>query len=311
MVIMDMPRLRLHTAPSIDGPDGLASSLASPGVGRRRRVAAVLAGLAVLLLFAPGNPAAAQTNLVQNGSFAVTGGTSSFQFGTYGSYTDPTESLADWSSPGGYNFVFVPGSILASQICCSYTALGLWSPASSPSSANGFTNASPTGGNFIAADADFGTEPITQTINGLVAGQTYAVSFAWAASQQITYTTATTDSWIVDLGSSPAQQTTVVNLPGEGFSGWMNQTFDFVATSSSEVLSFLASGGPAGVPPFALLANVSMTQVPEPAGLTVFLTGLVSLAGLACHRRTMAGTTGRPGKPVRSGCPLRPVPPTL
>jgi hypothetical protein len=228
-------------------------------------------------------PALAQTNLVTNGSFAVTGGTTSFQFGTYNSYA-PTETLAGWSSTG-YNFVFLPSSIVATG---TYGSLSLWSPSSSPASANGFTNQSPTGGNFIAADSDYGTEPITQTINGLIVGKTYAVSFAWAAAQQTTYTTASTDAWIVDLGSSPTQQTAVVNLPSEGFSGWMNQTFDFVATNTSEVLSFLASGGPAGVPPFALLANVSLTQVPEPSGLPVMLTGLAALVGLAWYRSRAA-----------------------
>jgi hypothetical protein len=223
--------------------------------------------------------AEAQTNLVTNGSFAVTGGSTSFQFGTYNSYA-PTETLAGWSSTG-YNFVFLPGSI---NVTGTYGSLSLWSPSSSPASANGFNNESPTGGNFIAADSDYGTEPITQTINGLTVGTTYAVSFAWAAAQQTTYTTASTDAWIVDLGSSPTQETQVYNLPSEGFSGWMNQTFDFVATSSSEVLSFLATGGPAGVPPFALLANVSMTVAPEPSGIAVLASGIAGLMALAWYR---------------------------
>lgn len=77
----------------------------------------------------------------------------------------------------------------------------------------------------------------------------------------------------------------MINVAGEGFSGWLNQTFDFVATGSSEVLSFLAAGTPAGVPPFALLANVSVTVAPEPAGITVMLSGIAGLMGFAWVRR--------------------------
>jgi hypothetical protein len=243
------------------------------------------AGLMLLALLLTGwaTTASAQTNLVQNGNFAVTGGTTSFQFGTYNGYA-PSETLADWSSTG-YNFVFLPTSTSATSTYGTAN-LTLYSATTSPS--NSFNNASPTGGNFIGADADYGTEPITQTINGLTPGKTYAVSFAWAAAQQTGYTGTTTEQWEVNLGSNAAttQDTAIVTNPSTGFTGWMNQTFDFVATSSSEVLSFLANGSPAGVPPFALLANVSMTQVPEPASVLVMFTGLAGLIAAGWRRRT-------------------------
>ena len=103
---------------------------------------------------------------------------------------------------------------------------------------------------------------ITQTIKGLTPGATYAVSFAWAGAQQTGYTGATTEQWQVNLGNNAAtaQSTKIVTNADQGFTGWMDQTFDFVATSSSEVLSFLANGTPAGVSPFALLANVSIVR---------------------------------------------------
>ncbi|MDR3533638.1 MAG: PEP-CTERM sorting domain-containing protein, partial [Rhodopila sp.] len=53
----------------------------------------------------------------------------------------------------------------------------------------------------------------------------------------------------------------------------------------SELLSFLATGTPSGQPPFALLANVSVTNVPEPAAWTVMVSGLVGLIGIARRRR--------------------------
>lgn len=43
-----------------------------------------------------------------------------------------------------------------------------------------------------------------------------------------------------------------------------------------------------GVPPFALLANVSVTQVPEPPAAPIMIAALLGLAGLAWHRRAPA-----------------------
>ena len=85
------------------------------------------------------------------------------------------------------------------------------------------------------------------------------------------------------LGGS-TQNTSVVNVASQGFSGWMNQTFYYVATSSSEVLSFLAAST-TNVPPFALLANVSLTLAPEPSSSALVFTGLVAAIGLAWGRQ--------------------------
>lgn len=115
----------------------------------------------------------------------------------------------------------------------------LWSPTTPTASANGFTNASPTGGNFVAADGAFGTAAITQTINGLVVGTTYAVSFAWAGEQygfDGPISTPINGSFI----GTATQSTAIVNVANHGFC-WTNQTFNYVATSTSQVLSFLAA----------------------------------------------------------------------
>jgi hypothetical protein len=221
-------------------------------------------------------PVMAQTNLVTNGTFQVPAGTT------------PTVSVTGWSSVG-YNFIFLPGSNAAN----SYYGAGnvaFWGPAYGV--ANGYTGSAPGGGNFMALDADYpandsnghsATAAASQTINGLTAGKTYNVSFAWAGAQQEGYTGATTENLTVSLGSS-SQTTQTTNLASEGFSGWMNQTFSFVATSSSEVLSFLAGGSPA-IPPFVLVANVSMTAAPEPASAAMLITGFALLAGLSGRRR--------------------------
>jgi hypothetical protein len=70
----------------------------------------------------------------------------------------------------------------------------------------------------------------------------------------------------------------------EGFTGWQTDSFTFTATSTSEVLSFLAVGTPAGVPPFTLLDGISVTQTPEPQSLVLFATGLIGVSGLVRRR---------------------------
>jgi PEP-CTERM motif len=67
----------------------------------------------------------------------------------------------------------------------------------------------------------------------------------------------------------------------------MYQTFDFTATSTSEVLSFFANGGPQ-VPPFALLDGVTMNAVPEPGTLPLLAFGVLSLAVVRRVRRAKA-----------------------
>ena len=60
-------------------------------------------------------------------------------------------------------------------------------------------------------------------------------------------------------------------------------TMTFTATSTSELLSFLATGGPTGFPPFALLSNVSMNLVPEPASALIW--GIGAFGVLIARRR--------------------------
>ena len=144
-------------------------------------------------------------NLVANGTFQVSG-TTSFQFGTFEDYAS-NESLADWSSPNGYNFVFIAGQTSATGY---YGNLSLYAQAT-------FTAAPDyPGGNYVALDADYGTAGMTQTLTGLTAGTTYNVSFAWAGAQQTGYTGGTTDNLIVSLGDSH-KTTQTINVANNGF----------------------------------------------------------------------------------------------
>ncbi|HEX4367212.1 MAG TPA: PEP-CTERM sorting domain-containing protein [Rhodopila sp.] len=270
----------------------------------------IFRGLAVMALAfltpAALSSAARAQNLVVNGTFsqAVIGGVTqaaqAAEFGTTNNGFTPTQTLVGWTT-AGYNFVYLPNTADTTGATGQAT-VKLWGPDNSGTNAALLPLCAPTtgtctstSGNYVAADGAYEVSAISQTINGLVAGQAYAVSFAWAGAQQSGFTGPTTDKWTVSLGTvsptNPAQTTTVVSLLSEGASTWMNQTFDFVATGSSELLSFITTGTPTGQPPFALLANVSVTKVPEPASLTLVATGLTGMAAIARRRRKRAPTT--------------------
>ena len=143
---------------------------------------------------------------------------------------------------------------------------------------NTIPTSSPNGGNYVALDADtaYTGSGISQQLGGLVAGQKYAVSFYWAATQQQGFDGATTEAVKVGFGTN-SQTTTTYNLPSHAFSGWMSQTFTFTAQTATDTLSFLAVGGPNGLPPFSLLDGVTVTQLPEPAALPLVGLGLAAI----------------------------------
>jgi hypothetical protein len=242
-------------------------------VGKNRRMFTKLSGkLAAALACAAslGAFGAHATQLVTNGSFeTLTNG--------YGQIGDNTNATG-WTT-SGYNFVFNSTNV-SSGVTGSSGSVALWT------TGNGGVNtitASPDGGNFIAADGAYEVGAVSQTITGLTAGQQYAVSFYMAAAQQTNHTGATTDYWTVGFGNTALTSNT--QAASHAFSGWQYETMTFTATGTSDVLSFLATGTPSGVPPFALLDGVSMTAVPEPASITLLLSGVAALAGVAWRRR--------------------------
>jgi len=222
-------------------------------------------------------PHAQATSLLANGNFEQLKqpGVSS-QFGLY--YA--SQEVNSWST-SGYNFVFTPGTADTTGAAGEYGQIYLWGPQNGAS--NGLTT-SPLGGNFLGFDSGSHQGAVTQTIKGLIVGNDYSVSFYWAAAQQHGYNGTTSDHFTVSLGAQ-SDITSTVSIPSHGFSGWQYDSVVFKATSSSEVLSFLASGTPSGVPPFALLDGVSMAQIPEPASWALLVLGIFIAAGTFAYSR--------------------------
>lgn len=231
----------------------------------------------MLALSAVAALSASAANAAVPGELIVNGG---FETGNYGQIGWGGHQLQGWNS-NGYNFLFNGSNVDNGGVTGSYGNLQLWGPHNG--AANGL-GASPVGGNFVAADGAFEIAPLTQTVNGLVAGKQYDLSFYWAGAQQQSFNGATTEQWKVSFGNQ-TKSTEVKQNANHGFTGWQKETFTFTATSSSEVLSFLAVGTPAGVPPFSLLDGVSMVaSVPEPQTWGMLGLGL-GLVGFAARRR--------------------------
>jgi hypothetical protein len=241
---------------------------------------------ALCMALALGQPRVASANLIQDADFTQTNYTGSLPlttvFGMFGTETGSTLTLTGWTT-GGYNFVYAPGTMDSGtkngansgqpneapgeyNTSAGYGNTYMWG--SNNGGASTIT-APPAGGNFIAMDGAFQTSAVKQTITGLTVGQVYVLKFYWAAAQQQSFTGATTENVTVSLGSQ-SFTTSTYNLATESFSGWMQQTFDYTATSTSETLSFLAAGTPNGEPPFVLINGVDLELIPDFSNWLVF-----------------------------------------
>jgi hypothetical protein len=215
-------------------------------------------------------------NLVQNGNFeTVNAPNGSGQLNFSPNFMMAT-TVANWTSATAgsipsYNLLFLPSDGTA-FVQPDPGVLSLYAPA-------GPDNLPGGGGNFIASDPDYRSGALSQVINGLTVGKSYTLTFDYAGAQQVGFDGATTEGWQVSLGSE-TYNTATLNNANHGFTGWFSATMNFTATSTSEVLSFLATGGPSGTqPPFSLLDNVALNlNVPEPMTLSVFGIGLVGAA---------------------------------
>ena len=262
------------------------------------RVGLIAAATAFALVAGAAN---ASTNLVLNGGFenvTLTSGQQSqiagyvgFQVtypgGSYSNAVDNWTSAQDALNPGAYNLYFFDGATATGG-----DAFSQYPGEQQRPNAN-FTGSSPNGGAFMILDGDPNfTGPLSQTVNGLTVGQTYQLSFYWAGGELSNRTGYQTIDLTGSFGSSTFSTPTYNNTAAAGapgsFSGWQLETFNFKATSASQVLSFLAAGTPAAnLPPVAFLDGVSVVAVPEPGVWAMMLAGIGGL-GLARRRRRSA-----------------------
>ena len=196
------------------------------------------------------------------------------------------------SYPSGYGWLFQYST-------GSNGTFGLYNSTTTAGS-TGAIPAPPGGGGtyFYGADATYHPSILSQTITGLTPGQEYALTFDWATGQQIGYPGETKQYFAVTLGGQTID-TTPIDIGANLFSGWELTTLDFVATSSTETLQFVAnaicpptlgcsSPGSSGGPPFTLLDNVAMTAVPEPSTWAMMIIGFASLAFAGYRNRRKA-----------------------
>ena len=245
----------------------------------------------------------AGTNLVSNGDFSVNGGVGELTVNTFA--TDWTVGSAVDGSP--HPFAFIVNSQADSQgFASAYSPpnITIWGPNSgtiwqSTNNANpGFVGNSANGWAGIPSpysfalgdDGAYAAAPVSQTISGLTVGKQYTLSFIWSASQFYGFNGPTTQDWQVTFGNDVVT-TPVYSLQSHGFSGWMNYSNTFTATSATQTLSFLSQGQP-GLPPFLMLTGVDLEQttaaVPEPSTLVTAGIGTFGVVLIGWLRRRSA-----------------------
>jgi hypothetical protein len=216
-----------------------------------------------LLAFSIGASQAAHANLVTNGSFeTATNGNTKTTFQGH---------VTGWTGGTGLTYIDAPGTADNGQ------QISVYGP---------FPTTSPDGGNFVEGDGDPSfSGAISQTISGLTVGASYTLTFDQAAGQQAGFTGPTTEKWQVTFGTD-TQDSSKFSLPQGGIGPWEQQTMTFTATTTSQVLTFLAVGTPNGQPPVSFLDGVDL-EVPEPATLSLLGLGAIGMA--VVRRRAKRG----------------------
>jgi hypothetical protein len=269
--------------------------------------------LAATAVFALAGAAQAAPNLVVNGGFednnltatsldafkAANPGINVVGVQVDGHLPGFGDTVTGWSSeisasyPQGYNLYFFDGDTAKTG-----DAASIYPGEQQRPNAN-FTGDSPNGGAFMVLDADpTFTSPFSQMVTGLVVGNSYELSFYWAAGELSNRTGYQTSQLTGSFGNHAFATGIFANShpigsPTAGqagdFSGWELQSFRFKADSTSQLLSFLAVGTPAGnLPPVAFLDGVSVTGVPEPGVWALMMMGFGGLGAVARRRRRLA-----------------------
>lgn len=225
----------------------------------------------MLFLFVFSLACANGANLVTNGSFEAD--TTVGQVAVHATIT-PWTVGAPQNGFQTHAFVFIVNGNADSSGFPSENSppnIKLWGPSNGVN--NGFT-ISPDGGAMLGLSGDYAKGTVSQTISGLTVGNTYDLKFDWAGSQMEGFSGATTQKLSITFGSDTVE-TVSQPVPSKGFTGWLSASFTFTATSTTQTLSFTASGSPTGLAPFLLLDGVSLAgsaPPPPPSPTIVSLT---------------------------------------
>jgi hypothetical protein len=262
-----------------------------------------LTAVAALVLAMGLGSAASAANLITNGNFdsvssavAALQGTG-FSGAEIGDDYKYHQALTGWTSGIGagsaFNlYYFGDGTQKTLEADTQYGELGQHANANyTPCTLAG------CGGAFMILDGDPGfSGTLSQSVSGLTIGQTYDLSFDWAAGELADRTGFDTDQLtgsITGAGTVNFATALYTNTAGAGqpgsFSGWSKVDVTFKADATTEVISFLSVGTPAAnLPPVSFLDGVSLTSVPEPAAWGLMLLGFTGLGAAVRRRRRPA-----------------------
>ena len=146
-------------------------------------------------------------------------------------------------------------------------------------------NTSATGGTYAADLTGLGNSGIgsgiSQTVNGLTAGQQYQLAFSVGRATSLTninYPTTSAGDAVVGLSIDSGALATFTN-PAQTNGGVNYQDFTriFTATASSVTFAFTSQTTTTN---FVGLDNVSLTPVPEPAAVLATVSGVLGLLRL-------------------------------
>ena len=124
-------------------------------------------------------------------------------------------------------------------------------------------------------------EGIFQTLGGLTIGAEYQITFEQAITDTNFTATGIPGQWQVRFGSTTQYSDIMLAPTANTAYGWDFQTLTFVATATTQDLSFLARSADPSTPVYLGLDGVSIrsVDVPEPAPAWLLALGLACVVG--------------------------------